>query len=374
MAELNEPMDARLTPQQDAIDARLAPLRDAIDAVDAKLVELLNERARLAIEIGRLKSTESAPVYRPEREAAVLRKIALLNRGPVSAAALAGVYREIISACRALERPLHVAYLGPAGTFSEQAMLSQFGAEVQGEACTTIDEVFRALEAGTCEFGVVAVENSTEGAVNRTLDLLLATPLKILAEITVPVRHHLLTVSGTLAGVTRICAHAQALGQCVGWLNHHLPSLDQQSVSSNAEGARLASIDPAVAAIAGDVAATRYGLQSVAANIQDDPQNRTRFVVLGKQDTQPTGKDKTSLILSVPNKPGAVYHMLTPLAQHGVSMTRFESRPAKMGVWEYYFYVDVEGHEREPKIAAALAALREQCAFYKSLGSYPATA
>lgn len=353
------------------MDERLRPLRDAIDAVDRKLVELLNERARLAQEVGRVKQTANAPVYRPEREAEVLRKVASFNGGPLTDAALTGVYREVISACRAIERPLHVAYLGPAGTFSELAMIRQFGSGVHGEPCVSIDEVFRSAEAGSADFAIVPVENSTEGAVSRSLDLLLVTPLKILAEVSVPVRHHLLTQSGTLDGIKCIVSHPQTFGQCAGWLNVHLPAIERVSVASNAEAARLAANDPATAAIAGENAATRYGLQIAASHVQDDPQNRTRFVVLGRQQTQPTGRDKTSLILSVPNKAGAVYHMLTPLAQHGVSMTRFESRPAKLGAWEYYFYVDIEGHERDPKVATALAALREVCAYYKSLGSYP---
>lgn len=353
------------------MDDALRPLRDAIDAVDRRLVELLNERARLAQQVGSLKSTINAPVYRPEREAEVLRKAAALNAGPLSAPALAGVMREVISACRALERPLQVAYLGPAGTFSELAMHKQFGSGVSGVPCASIDEVFRAAEAGQCEFAIVPVENSTEGAVSRSLDLLLATPLRIIAEVSVPVRHHLLSVSGTLEGVVRVYTHPQTFGQCVGWLNQHAPKLDRVAVASNAEAARMAGADPTSAAIAGENAASLYGLQVAAEHIQDDPQNRTRFVVLGHQGTTPTGRDKTSLILSVPNKAGAVYHMLTPLAQHGVSMTRFESRPAKLGAWEYYFYVDIEGHEAEPKTVAALAALREVCAYFKSLGSYP---
>ncbi|HXF47391.1 MAG TPA: prephenate dehydratase [Burkholderiaceae bacterium] len=353
------------------MDERLKPLRDAIDEVDRRLVELLNERARLAQEVGRLKRDGAAPVYRPEREAEVLRRVAAINSGPLSEAALLGVYREVISACRALERPLRVAYLGPPGTFSELAMIKQFGSGVEGAPAVNIDEVFRAAETGAADFAVVPVENSTEGAVGRSLDLLLVTPLKILAEVSVPVRHHLLTQSGTLDGITRVVTHPQTFAQCAGWLNRHLPSLEKQSVASNAEAARMAAKDPTVAAIAGENAASLYGLQIAAGHIQDDPQNRTRFAVLGNQEVAPTGRDKTSLILSVPNRAGAVYHMLTPLAQHGVSMTRFESRPAKMGAWEYYFYVDIEGHEREPRVAAALEALRNVCAFYKSLGSYP---
>jgi chorismate mutase/prephenate dehydratase len=353
------------------MDEQLQPLRAAIDQVDRKLVELLNERARLALEVGHVKRTGNAPVYRPDREAEVLRKVAALNAGPLAEAALTGIYREVISACRALERPLKVAYLGPPGTFSELAMIKQFGSGVGGEPAVSIDEVFRAAETGAVDFAVVPVENSTEGAVSRSLDLLLLTPLKIMAEVSVPVRHHLLTLSGTLEGVTRIVTHPQSLGQCIGWLNQHVPNLERQTVASNAEAARIAAHDPTAAAIAGENAASLYGLAVAAGHIQDDPQNRTRFAVLGRQEVGPTGRDKTSLILSVPNRAGAVYHMLTPLAQHGVSMTRFESRPAKMGTWEYYFYVDIEGHERDPRVAAALEALRGVCAFYKSLGSYP---
>jgi chorismate mutase/prephenate dehydratase len=353
------------------MDDRLKPLRDAIDAVDRKLVELLNERAKLAIEVGRVKHEVSAPVYRPEREAQVLDKVAALSQGPLEPGTIRSVYREVIAACRGLERPLAVAYLGPEGTFSEMALRKQFGASVTAEPCGSIDEVMRDVEAGTTDYGIVPIENSTEGSITRTLDLLLATTLHIIAEVSLPVHHNLLTRGGDMKGVQRICAHSQALAQCVNWLNQHHPRLERAAVSSNAEAARLASVDATVAAIAGEGAAARYGLQIVASHIQDDPANRTRFVVVGRQSTTPTGKDKTSLILSVPNKAGAVYQMLTPLAQHGVSMSRFESRPARGGTWEYWFYVDVEGHEQEPKIAAALAELRDRCAFYKSLGSYP---
>lgn len=357
------------------MDDRLQPLRTAIDALDRELIDLLNRRAGLAMEVGRIKHEAGAPVYRPEREAEVLRKIAALNAGPLTEAGVTGIWREVMAACRALERPVTVAFLGPAGTFSELALQKQFGSAVAREPCASIDDVFRAVEADGTEYGIVPVENSTEGSVTRTLDLLHATPLKIIAEVALPVHHNLLTLDGSMNGVKRICAHAQALAQCTGWLNLHHPDIERAPVSSNGEAARLASTDPSVAAIAGDIAGQRYGLLAVATHIQDDPQNRTRFVVLGKQDTLPQlppGKDKTSLILAVPNKAGAVFHMLAPLDAHGVSMTRFESRPARSGTWEYFFYVDIEGHEKDPKIARALAALREVCAFYKSLGSYPA--
>jgi chorismate mutase/prephenate dehydratase len=359
----------------DPLEQRLKPLRDTIDAIDARLVQLLNERARTAAEVGRIKHEVGAPVFRPEREAEVLRKVAAKSAGPLGEAALSNVFREVMSACRALERPLTIAFLGPVGTFSETAMQRQFGASVNGLPCSTLDEVFRATEAGGADFGIVPIENSSEGAVSRTLDLLLATPLRVLGEVSVPVHHNLLTRSGSMDGVARICAHSQALAQCTGWLNQHWPAVERQAVASNAEAARMASEDPALAAIAGERAAQRYGLHVVAAHIQDDPNNRTRFAVLGDQATQPSappGRDKTSLILSVPNRAGAVFDMLKPLAAHGVSMTRFESRPARVGTWEYYFYVDLEGHADDPKVAAALTELQRECAFYKCLGSYPA--
>jgi chorismate mutase / prephenate dehydratase len=353
------------------VDDPLNELRQAIDDVDRRLVALLSERARLAQQVGRVKDAADAPVYRPEREAEVLRNVAATNPGPLADAPLASIFREVMSACRALERRIRVAYLGPAGTFSEQALLKQFGSSAEAVPSLSIDEVFRSVEAGGVDFAIVPVENSTEGSVTRTLDLLLATPLSIVAEVSLPISHHLLSSRGSMDGVTRITAHAQALAQCVNWLNQHYPAIERQPVASNAEAARLASVDPTVAAIAGEAAATRYGLVAVAGHIQDDPANRTRFVALGRQHTQPSGRDKTSLILAVAHRAGAVHHMLAPLARHGVSMTRFESRPAKTGAWEYYFYVDIEGHERDPKVATALEQLRGECAYFKSLGSYP---
>ncbi|MEF9943002.1 MAG: prephenate dehydratase [Burkholderiaceae bacterium] len=358
-------------------DARLAPLREAIDSIDTQLVALLNQRAEIARQVGEVKGTVGAPVFRPEREAEVIRKVVAKSGGPLPDASVGAVFREIMSACRALERPLAIAYLGPAGTFSEAAMVRQFGTSVNGVPCATLDEVFRAAEAGTVDFAIVPMENSTEGAVSRTLDLLLATPLKIIGEVSIPVHHNLLTATGTLEGITRVAAHSQALAQCAGWLNENVPQLDRQGVASNGEAARLAASDRTLAAIAGEAAASRYGLQIAAAHIQDDASNRTRFVVLGFQDTTPSkapGKDKTSLILSVPNKAGAVFHVLSPLATHGVSMSRLESRPARTGTWAYYFYVDVEGHALDEKVARALDELKAACAFYKNLGSYPAEA
>ena len=264
-----------------------------------------------------------------------------------------------------------VAYLGPAGTFSEQAVYQQFGHAVEGLPCASIDEVFRAAEAGTADFGVVPVENSSEGAINRTLDLMLQTTLSISGELSIAVHHSLMSKSGSMDGVTRICAHSQALAQCQVWLNQNYPNIERHAVASNGEAARIASEDPSAAAIAGEIAGQRYALGVVKAHIQDDPHNRTRFAVVGRMQPSPCGRDQTSLVLAVPNRAGAVYQLLAPLATHGVSMTRFESRPARSGQWEYYFYIDVVGHPDSPNVALALDELRKACGFFKILGTYP---
>ncbi|MGB7193663.1 MAG: prephenate dehydratase [Collimonas pratensis] len=350
---------------------KLLPLRQQIDAIDAEILALLNRRAKIAQEVGHVKAETNAPVFRPEREAQVLLKVAERNPGPLQGSDVQTIFREVMSACRALEKRVTVAYLGPAGTFSEQAVYQQFGHAVEGLPCVSIDEVFRATEAGTADFGVAPIENSSEGVINRTLDLLLQTTLNISGEVSIPVHHSLMTKEGTMAGIARICAHSQALAQCNAWLNQHYPSIERQAVASNAEAARMASENEAVAAIAGEMAAQKYDLQVVSANIQDDPHNRTRFAVVGRLQNGASGKDQTSLVLSVANKAGAVYKLLAPLAKHGVSMTRFESRPARMGAWEYYFYVDVEGHAADDKVAKALDELQQNAAFYKLLGSYP---
>ena len=352
-------------------DDKLKPLRDQIDAIDAQLISLLNQRAQVAQQVGHVKAETKAPVFRPEREAQVLSRVAERNTGPLLSSDLQSIFREVMSACRALEKRLTVAYLGPAGTYSEQAVWQQFGQAVDGLPCVSIDEIFRSVEAGTAEFGVVPVENSTEGAVNRTLDLLMRTTLSISGEVALPVQHSLMTRTGTMEGITHICAHSQALAQCQAWLNEHYPQLERRAVASNGEAARMASEETGVAAIAGDMAARRYSLAIAHAHIQDDPHNRTRFFVVGTLQPGPSGRDQTSLLLSVPNKSGAVYELLAPLARHGVSMTRFESRPARTGRWEYFFFVDVEGHAYDPKVAEALAELQTQAAFFKVLGSYP---
>lgn len=350
---------------------KLTPLREQIDAIDAQILELLSRRGKIAQEVGHVKAETNAPVFRPEREAQVLRGVAERNPGPLKDRDVQTIFREIMSSCRALEKRVTVAYLGPSGTFSEQAVYQQFGTAIETLPCVSIDEVFRATEAGTADFGVVPVENSSEGAINRTLDLMLATTTVISGEISIPVHHSLMTKTGSMDGVTVVCAHSQALAQCQVWLNLHHPGIERRAVASNAEAAILASQDPSVAAIASEMAGEQYQLGVVQAHIQDDPHNRTRFAVIGSLETGPSGRDHTSIVLAVPNKAGAVYNLLAPLAKHDVSMTRFESRPARIGTWEYYFYVDIEGHVRDAGVARALDELKDNAAFFKVLGSYP---
>jgi chorismate mutase/prephenate dehydratase len=351
-------------------DAELARHRAAIDALDREILARLNARAAHAQAIGELKAGGVA--YRPEREAQVLRRLQEENRGPLSGDAVAGVFRQVMSACLALEQPLRIAYLGPAGTFSHAAVAKHFGAFVEAESCATIDDVFRAAEAGRTDYAVVPVENSTEGAVGRTLDLMYPTPLSICGEIRLAIRQNLLGNVASLAAARKVYSHAQSLAQCTQWLAQHLPAVPRVAVASNAEAARLAAGEEGAVAIAGENAAAIYGLSVLAPHIEDEPNNTTRFWVLGRQDVPPSGKDETSLVMSAANRPGAIYALLEPLAKHGVSMSRIESRPARTGLWEYLFFVDVEGHRRDPAVAAALAELGERAPFIKILGSYPA--
>jgi chorismate mutase/prephenate dehydratase len=343
--------------------------RAEIDRIDEELLALVNRRAALAQQIGHLKS--GATVLRPEREAQILRRMQENNPGPLSAEAVATLYTEIMSQCRALEAPLSVAYLGPAGTFSEAAVLKRFGHANVSVPCASIDAVFRETESGDADYGVVPVENSTEGAVGRTLDLLLQSPVKVCGEVVLPVHQCLLAQRENWADVKRVYSHPQSLGQCQNWLAANLPNAERIAVASNAEAARLAAEQPDCAAVAGQQAAEQFGVPVRAENIEDDPRNTTRFLVLGNQDVAPSGRDKTSLVMSAANRPGAMHDLLTPLAQHGVSMTKLESRPARSGVWEYVFFVDIEGHQQDEKVAAALVELKQAAAFLKVLGSYP---
>ncbi|MET0734015.1 MAG: prephenate dehydratase [Casimicrobiaceae bacterium] len=371
-ARLPEEGGREATPGGDRPDVDLARRRAAIDTLDSEILARLNERAAHAKAIGALKADSGGPAYRPEREAQVLARLAAANAGPLSNEAVTGVFREIMSACLALEQRLRVAYLGPAGTFSHAALAKHFGRFVESVPQGTIDDVFRAVESGRTDFAVVPVENSTEGAVGRTLDLMCATELTICGEVNLRVDQNLLSNAGALDKITRVYSHAQSLSQCVQWLAKHLPAVPRVAVASNAEAARLAVSEAGAAAIAGEIAASLYGLAVLAPHIEDEPNNTTRFWVLGRLAVAPSGRDKTSLVMSAPNRPGAVHSLLEPFAKHGVSMSRFESRPARTGLWEYLFFVDLAAHRDDPIVSAALDELAARAPFLKLLGSYPA--
>jgi chorismate mutase / prephenate dehydratase len=353
----------------------LADLRVQIDGIDRQLLSLLNERALVAEQVGEVKKREGTAFFRPDRVAQVIDKIQTANPGPLKNSHVTAIWREIMSACLALEAPQRVAVLGPAGTFCEQAAVEYFGGAADLIYCANFDEVFHATAAGSAQYGVVGVENSTEGVVTRSLDLFLHTPTHVVGEVSLLVRHNLLRLSNSLDGIEVVMAHPQALAQCQAWLSKHLPHAERRPVSSNAEGAKLATTNPAWAALASDRAATQFGLHIASHAIQDDAYNRTRFAIICLPQTlgtpPPSENDCTSLIVSVPNQPGAVHDLLVPLKTNGVSMTRFESRPARTGQWEYYFYIDIQGHPSQPHVAKALKELRSLCAFYKLLGTYP---
>ena len=347
----------------------LKNLRDQIDGIDDQLLKLFNQRAALAQQVGHAKN--GSVVLRPEREAQVLRRMMQNNPGPLPAQSVNTLFTEVMSHCRALEEPVSVAFLGPQGTFTEAAMFKRFGQACSGVSCASIDEVFRKVESGEANYGVVPVENSTEGAVGRTLDLLVQSPLQLCGEVMLGVHQCLMSNDKDLTSIKKVYSHPQSLGQCQDWLNTHLAHAERVSVASNAEAAALAAKEKHTAAIAGKQAAERFDVPVLAANIEDDPRNTTRFLVLGNQQVAPSGKDKTSLVMSAANRPGAVHDLLTPLAKHGVSMSKLESRPAKSGMWEYVFFVDIEGHQADTKVVAALSELKAVAAFVKILGSYP---
>ncbi|MDH2916309.1 MAG: prephenate dehydratase [Gallionella sp.] len=347
----------------------LKKYREQIDRIDDELLKLFNQRAGIAQQIGHAKG--NGAVLRPEREAQVLQRMKEANQGPLSAQGISALYTEIMSQCRALEAPLRVAYLGPHGTFSEAAVFQRFGQATAGVPADSIDGVFSAVENESANYGLVPVENSTEGAIGRTLDLLLSSNLKICGEVLLQVHQCVLSNENDLSMIRKIYSHPQSFGQCQEWLNAHLPHAERITASSNADAARMAAEESFAAAVAGAQAADHFKLKVLAQNIEDDARNTTRFLVIGKQDVAPSGKDKTSLVMSAANRPGAVHDLLVPLAQNGVSMTKLESRPSRTGLWEYVFYVDIEGHQSDAKVAAALAQLKQIAAFVKVLGSYP---
>jgi len=346
--------------------------RGLIDKIDVQIHDLLNERVRIAQGIARLKSNDdSDDFYRPEREAQILRKVMERNQGPLPDHVVAALFREIMSAALAAEAPIRIGFLGPEGTYSQAAALKHFGKSVENVTLMTLDDVFRAVEKGEANYGVVPVENSIEGVVTHTLDKFLDSPLQISGEVHLRIRHQLLSNVSELEEVQTVYAHNQSLAQCRGWLGTRLPGAKPEAVSSNAEAARLAAQTPKSAAIASLYAGELYALNVLAADIEDNPRNTTRFLIIGKYSTPASGLDKTSLIVASKNKPGALYRLLAPFAEHSISMTRIESRPSRQALWEYVFFIDIEGHRSDSKIASALAQLDGEAAFLKILGAYP---
>ncbi|MFA7387009.1 MAG: prephenate dehydratase [Thiohalobacteraceae bacterium] len=351
----------------------LQSLRERIDDLDQQIQALINARAACAQQVAQVKaeSGERNDFYRPEREAEILRRVRERNAGPLGDDEITRLFREIMSACLALEKPLCIAYLGPEGTFTQAAALKHFGHSVQTEALSAIDVVFREVEAGDCNYGVVPIENSTEGVVNHTLDMFLRSPLRICGEVSLRIELHLLSPESDPGSVQRVYAHQQALAQCREWLDANLPHAERIAVSSNGEAARRVAQEERAAAVAGDAAAELYGLRRLASRIEDEPGNTTRFLVVGTQSVGRSGQDKTSLLIGVKNEPGALYRMLEPMARHGLSMTRIESRPSRRGIWDYVFFVDVEGHVEDARVATALKELEQHASLFKVLGSYP---
>jgi chorismate mutase / prephenate dehydratase len=360
------PMSADLPPV-------LSEVRERIDSIDRSIQELIAERARWAHQVGLAKGPLAAAVeyYRPEREAQVLRQVVDRNDGPLHDETLVRLFREIMSACLAQQEPLRIGFLGPEGTFSQQAVHKHFGHSAHGMPLGSIEEVFSEVENCNADFGVVPVENSGQGTIQSTLDMFLTSKLKICGEVELRVHQYLLSRSGRIEDIERIYSHPQSLGQCKTWLRQHLPKIEKLAASSNAEAARRARTADDAAAIAGESAAHVYGLKIVAGPIEDRPDNTTRFLVIGRTLFPPSGHDRTSLLVSVHDQPGALYNVLRPLAEHGVSMNRIESRPSHEGKWVYAFFIDISGHVEDPPVRAALGALGEFAAQVRVLGSYP---
>lgn len=362
----------------------LLELRTRIDGIDAQIQQLLNQRAQCAQQVAEVKlrefraqsggaaSTQDVFFYRPEREAQVLRKVIERNTGPLDAKVVAHIFREIMSACLALEKPIEVAYFGPAGSFTNAAALKHFGQSVIAAAQPSIDSVFSQVESGQCKYGVVPVENSTEGMVNHTLDNFINSPLKICGEVELRIQLHLLgNANSDKSKIRKICAHPQALAQARKWLDSNWPDIEREAVSNNAEAARIASENEHVAAVAGDLAAEQYGLLKLAQNIEDYANNTTRFLIIGREDVAPSGSDKTSIIVSVRNKPGALFKLLEPFNRGDIMLTRIDTRPSRTETWAYVFFIEFEGHHQDTKIAAILKEIEEQSVMVKLLGSYP---
>ena len=363
-------------PKKDAPAQDLASIRKRIDEVDREIQSLINERARFAQQVGISKGEHATAVdyYRPEREAEVLRAVLERNEGPLRDEEMLRLFREIMSACLAQQEPLKIGYLGPEGTFTQTAVYKHFGHSVRGLPFSTIDEVFQEVESGAADFGVVPIENSTEGTVNHTLDMFISSPLKVGGEIELRIEQHLL---GNLAGleeIERICAHEQSLAQCRGWLREYLPHVELIGVSSNAAGARRARDEKGTAAIGGEAASEVYDLRIMVNNIEDQSDNSTRFLVIGRKLLAPSGEDKTTVLISTSGTvggAGVLHALLQPFAAHGVSMSRIESRPSRRKNWDYVFFIDVEGHAEESPLKEALAELKENSSLFRIVGAYP---
>lgn len=355
-------------------DEQLKSVRARIDELDDQILKLLNERAGLSLKVARIKrdAGETGDFYRPEREAEILRRLCETNPGPLPDTAITRFYREVLSASVALQQPLKVAYFGPEGTYTHAAALKHFGRGALTVPHGTIDLVFREVEAGSAQYGVIPVENSTEGVVSHTHDRFMTSPLQIVGEVELPVHHNLLVKGdGGLKAVRKVYAHQQSLAQCRAWLDRNLPDVPRETATSNAEAARFAAEEDGVAAIASEAAAEIYGLTVAAGGIQDVADNTTRFLVIGTKSPARTGEDKTALVFSRSNQPGGLYTMLEPLARHGVNMTRIESRPSRQGMWEYVFFVDVIGHVEDEPVRLALREMQERASVLKVLGSFP---
>ncbi len=354
-------------------DQRLLEIRRRIDGLDEQIQNLISQRADAAHEVARIKlaADPNAHFYRPEREAEVLRTVKSRNRGPLDSETMALLFREIMSACLALEQRLDIAFLGPEGTYTQAAAMKHFGHAVRTVPLASIPDVFREVESGNCHYGVVPVENSTEGVINHTLDMFISSPLRICGEVTLRIHHHLLSTVPSLEQVKTVYSHQQSLAQCRGWLDRNLPQAERIALGSNAEAARMAREKENAAAIAGEAAGEIYRIPPLVRNIEDEPDNTTRFLVIGTQDTGPSGRDKTSLLMSCRNQAGGLHALLTPLVQHGISMTRIESRPSRASLWDYVFFIDVQGHREDQPIITAFDALQAEAQLFKILGSYP---
>jgi len=372
----SKPKQAKGQAAQDPAQAELLAFRQRIDGIDEQIHALLNERARFAQQVGVAKQAQgfhTADFYRPEREAQVLRKAMERNKGPLRNEEIVRLFREIMSACLAQEEPLKVGFLGPEGTFSQQAVLKHFGHSVRALPLPAISEVFEEVQAGHADFGVVPIENSTEGTVNNTLDMFLNSALKICGEVELRIHQHLMGRMKGMEKIERLCSHPQSLAQCRQWLDEHMPGIERIAVSSNAEAARRARDEEGTAAIAGQSAADVYGLNVIVPEIEDRPDNTTRFLVIGRKLLNASGKDKTTLLVSTGDtqSPGSLHRLLGPFAHQNISLTRIESRPSRRRKWDYVFFIDVEGHADESPLKDALNELKEQSSLFKVLGSYP---